>query len=246
MTMLHLDKNILSLFLCVISFVSLAQISTDRPSVSFGSTVVSKGSLQFETGFQIDGAGGETNTIYNTPLLRYGLNENFEFRASTNLIEGSEVSFTPLTLGFKSRLTDEKGILPELSFLGQIALPGGGNEFKSESVVPSFRVIANHTLSDNWSLGYNWGMDWTENVSGVTNAYTLILGTSFSDKVSWFVELYGFITDDDNDLGIDSGLTYLLSDQLQLDVFGGVGLTEGLPDWFTGAGISFALGGNQK
>lgn len=239
-------RIIFFLILCVISRLSFAQISTDRPSVSFGTSIVTPGSFQLETGFQVDGAGNETFTTYNTSLFRYGVNEFFEFRMSANVVEGSKTSLTPVSFGFKSKLTEEKGILPELSFLGQVALPSGNNEFKTESAVPSFRVIANHSLSDSWSLGYNWGMDWTEGTSDATNAYTVILGTSFSDKLSWFVEVYGFIMKDtEDDLGIDSGLAYLLNDRWQIDAYGGFGLTDGLSDWFTGAGISFVVGGRE-
>ena len=41
--------------------------------------------------------------------------------------------------------------------------------------------------------------------------------------------------------GFDGGISYLIRPTVQLDVFGGPGLTDAAPDWFVTAGISFRL-----
>ena len=230
------------LILSLMAFGSLAQLSTDRPSQSLGTTVIDVGRFQFETGFQIDGNSGQTSTTYNTPLIRYGVSEFFEVRLFTSLLESSGLAYTPLSFGFKSKLTEEKGVLPEISFAGHVAIPGGSDEFSSQEYVPTFRITANHSLGTNWSLGYNWGMDWNGNDNEVANAWTLIVGSSLSEKIGWFGEVYGFVANNQEDFGIDTGFTYLLANRLQLDASGGVGLTSGIPDWFFNTGISLAVG----
>ena len=59
-----------------------------------------------------------------------------------------------------------------------------------------------------------------------------------NDRTGAFAEAYGFLSDvDEPDNRLDTGLTYLLTDNVQLDASGGVSLQPG--QWFISAGISF-------
>ena len=40
---------------------------------------------------------------------------------------------------------------------------------------------------------------------------------------------------------LDGGFTYALADNLQIDVLGGVGISEAAEDWFVGAGLVWRL-----
>ena len=70
----------------------------------------------------------------------------------------------------------------------------------------------------------------------------MALGVSITDELSGFAEFFG-------DAGLsrsggprnsfDTGLTYLLQDNLQLDFAGGIGLSEEADDWFITAGFSY-------
>ena len=37
----------------------------------------------------------------------------------------------------------------------------------------------------------------------------------------------------------DTGFTYLIRDNLQFDIAGGIGLSDDADDWFVGAGVSY-------
>jgi hypothetical protein len=55
-----------------------------------------------------------------------------------------------------------------------------------------------------------------------------------------FAEVYGFVTEDeDADHRLDAGVTFLITDQLQLDAAAGMGITANAPDAFVGCGISW-------
>jgi len=147
--------------------------------------------------------------------------------------------FSPVVVGFKSKIADENGFWPQVSLLGQIQLPSGQEAFEVNTAVPAFRFNFGHTINDNNSIGYNWGMEWSDGSSAATNIYTFIYNWSFAGSFTTFFEFYGFIQDGLNAHRFDSGLIYLFSNNFQVDVSGGPGLTEDAPDWFLGVGLSF-------
>lgn len=243
-------KRIVSLIVfCFIVTATYAQINTDRPTQSASSTVLPAGRFQVETGLQYTRITNVSYQLtYHNTLLRYGLNDFFELRFGTSNefldpgFDGGNRSysgFSPVVLGFKSKISDENGFWPEISFLGQVALPSGQNVFSVNTVVPSFRFNFGHTINDNNSIGYNWGMEWSDGSSAATNIYTFIYNLSFAGSFTTFFEFYGFIEDGLNDHRFDTGLIYLFSENFQVDISGGPGLTEDAPDWFLGVGLSF-------
>ena len=234
----------------VASHTGLAQtINTDRPTQSASAYVLPQGRLQWETGGLHQRVDDRLNfSVFNNSLIRYGVNDFFEMRFVSNYIGidtdfgVDETGFAPFAVGFKSKIAEEKGFWPEVAFLGQIALPSGDSPFDSETVVPDFRVSMQHTLGGNASLGYNWGMIWSEGSTEAANLYTLVFSQGFANDFAWFIEIFGFIFEDfDDDHQMNAGFTYLLNDKIQFDLSGGAGLSDIAPDWFLGAGVSFAF-----
>lgn len=231
-------------------------INTDRPDQTESPFVVSKGLFQIETGFLYTeySPGGVTvkETVYNTTLLRYGLLDNLELRLGLDVSKveidpgtrtGSEVSGTkPFYAGFKIGVAEEKGLLPQIGFLGGVFLPfAASEEFRPAGVGGDFRFAFSHTLSDRFDFSYNFGFSWNGDSPFVSYVYSAVLGYGFTDKLSGFVELYGDLPENaPGNLLADAGFTYLLSDRLQIDLAGGTGLTTE-QDFYIGAGISFRL-----
>ena len=74
--------------------------------------------------------------------------------------------------------------------------------------------------------------------------YTVALGFGLNDRLSAFVELYGDIPASASGgpaNSFDGGFTYLVRDNLQLDLAGGVGVSDAADDWFVGLGLSLRL-----
>ena len=138
-------KQCLALPFLLISIVITAQeeetvkeMITDRPDATESPSVVPLGSLQIETGafyesFKDENIKSET-LGFNTTLLRYGVLENFELRVGWNFeeerttnnnvkIDDVRSGFSPLLLGVKVEITEEKGLLPEIGVLGHLMLP---------------------------------------------------------------------------------------------------------------------------
>ena len=69
----------------------------------------------------------------------------------------------------------------------------------------------------------------------------LSLEASITQRSSVFIEYFATLepSEDEDEHSIDSGVTYLLTDDLQLDLSAGVGLNHAAPDFFIGAGVAW-------
>ena len=233
-------------------------ISTDRPDQTEASNLVPKNFLQIETGafyetLEVNGLKGKATT-FNTTLLRYGLLDNLELRVGFDFTEvkrelrGVELNdrlsgFSPLLLGVKIGIAEENGAFPEIAFIGHVNVPGfASNDFKTKSTGTDFRFSLAHTLSEKSSLGYNIGMAWGGDSTTASYLYTLAYGYSISDKVGAYFELYGDILEDSSFNHLwGAGITYLINDNIQLDISGGTGITQNVQDLFLSAGISVRI-----
>ncbi len=224
-------------------------IVTDRPDQTETPTLVPKGMVQIETGFEYDKIDGNASSALSpTVLFKYGVNENFELRLITEYETdktGDEKlsGLNPVLIGAKITLCDEKGIIPKTAFLGHLLLPDlASKDFKADYYATEFRLTMQHTLSDKIDLGYNLGAQWDGFSPEPTFIYTLTTGFELSEKTSIFAEIYGFAPQHDKaDHRFDTGLTYLISDNMAVDFSGGFGITDNAPDYFVSGGFSFRI-----
>jgi hypothetical protein len=245
-------KNfVLILSFLLISHYAISQdlpsIQTDRPDQTECPFITPKGYLQFENGFSIEKSNSETTTlVMPTILTKFGINDHFELRLITEYVtdqsETNKVSgINPVLIGFKARLFAEKGIIPITSFIGHLSLPDlASKNFKTTYYAPEFRFTMQHTISDKQSLSYNLGAEWNGETAEPVFIYTLTSGYSISEKISGYIELYGFLPQIDKpDHRFDAGLNYLFLPNHQLDVSAGFGLSKVSPDYFISLGYSF-------
>jgi hypothetical protein len=230
---------------------------TDRPDQTESSAVVPHKSLQLETGFIME--NNENDLIrqksfaYNTTLLRYGLLDNFELRFGLEYlgeeikIKNTETTSTisglsPAYAGFKVKIAEEDGWKPEMAFLGALILPFTAHDgFKSEYTAADIYFAFAHTLSDRFSLGYNLGAGWDGNTPIPSYFYSVSLGAGITEKLGIFIESYGHMHGDgEAEHLMDSGLTFLLFPNFQLDLSGGIGLQNSI-DSFISFGLTLRL-----
>ncbi len=249
---MQLQRIILFTFLTSLSFNSIfsqektspGTLVTDRPDATESPTVIPKGYLQIETGAFYEDAGEDVfkqkTTTFNTTLLRYGLLDNLELRVGWDFAEvKTEINsialediasgLSPLLLGAKVGITEEKGILPEIGLLGHVYLPfSAGNDFRPETTGVDFRFSFAHTLNTKSTFSYNLGAQWGDDSPEAAYVYTVVYGYSITDHLGVYAELYGDLPEDSSaNHQWDAGLTYLLSDSIQLDATIGSGITKG-------------------
>lgn len=262
------STNIIKIIAFVFSSTIMAQekstdlgtLITDRPDATEAPNTVTKGYIQFETGglFETfeEGAFKTDTYVYNTTLVRYGLLDNLELRLGWDLLEtqtsfnDNQVfeanGFNPLLLGVKVSIADEKGWLPQIGLIGHLFLPfTASSDFKPESTGIDFRFAFSHTLSEKSSLAYNLGAQIGDDNPELAYIYTIAYGYSFTDKFGGYVELYGDLPEDSSSNHLwDAGLTYLISNNVQLDATVGTSITDG-QDLLISAGVSFRLPVNK-
>ena len=222
----------ISFLLIFLGYSAISQsIATDRPSaLTENSTSLYKNGIQLESGFLIQLNSGETQPI-SAPnlLLRYGLTEKTELRLMNDvLVDEENVELGVWTIGAKIQLYKSDKV--NLSVLPSIQIPSVYDDIGSLSEQPiNTKIIGNYVVSKANSVGYTVGYTFNNNEIG----YSLFLGHNFSDKISTFIELYGF----NDQLNIDAGLAYLIQDKLQFDAYFGTGLNNKMV--FASVGLSY-------
>lgn len=233
------------LFIGATSVIAQETIATDRPDQTESSSTVPHKSFQLEMGgvYLFDEPG---NAGWGGVLLRYGLFDGFELRVGTAFgsypdSSGTINGLNPVEIGFKTYITEERGCLPEISFIGAIIVPGlASANLDVKYPAPVMKIAASHTLSNIFSLGYNLVAIWDGETPAPVWSYTLALGISISEKIGCFIEPYAYFQSGQQPLHLlDGGLTYKLTPLMQFDVSGGVGLNAAAPDAFISAGFSF-------
>ncbi len=227
----------------------LPSIQTDRPDQTECPFIVPINYFQFENGFSYEKTDENSNEIIApTVLTRFGINDHFELRLITEYLANNNNSknisgLNPVLVGFKTRLFEENGIIPVTSFIGHLAIPKlASADYKKPYYAPEFRFTMQHTISKNQSLSYNLGSEWNGETAQPTFIYTLTTGYTFSEKISGYVELYGFIPQlEKPDHRFDAGFCYLFNPNHQLDVSGGIGFSAISPKYFVSLGYSFRV-----
>jgi len=224
------------------------ELVTDRPDATESSSVIGPGYLQVEFGWLYTESGDTQTHELPQTLIRIGVIERIELRLGWNGYVDADSSegadgVSDGELGTKIYLVEEKGLFPEAALLAAVSIPWGDEEVSSDEVDPSFRFALSHTLSETFSLGYNLGAEWSTEEDSTLGSfvYTVALGAGLTDALGAYMEFFG-------DVGLsaagtahslDGGFTYLLRENLQLDAFAGVGLSDDADDWFAGAGVSY-------
>jgi hypothetical protein len=230
---------------CIVA-QTVPAIQTDRPDQTECPFIVPKNMVQFENGFFREKITANLkNLVLPTVLVRYGINDNFELRmvAEYGKLSNTSGGLSPTIFGFKSKITKEKGILPEVAFIGHLVFPKLASKgLQATYFAPTFRFNMQHTLSSKCMLAYNIGAEWDGESPNPGFIYTLTTGYSFTSKFGGYIELYGTVTPSEvPDHRFDGGITYLLSDNFMLDASAGFGLSNISPKGFWGLGCSFRV-----
>ena len=224
---------------------------TDRPDQTESATVVPRGLVQAEIGYLFARDGDVDGYQVPGTLFRIGLGGRTELRIGHAGIVGGDGGhgLGDSELGAKVNLiASADGWRPELAVLGGLSFPTGDDGFSSDGLDPSFLVSFAHELSPTMSFGYNVGAAWESSTDrpdrNALIVYSLVLGYGLTDRLSTFLELFGdWQTTGATTTGVsaDGGLTFLLTDIVQYDVYLGGGLRGPTDDLFVGTGLSFRL-----
>lgn len=227
---------------------------SDRPDFTEASVTVGRGVRQLEMGWTYtqDSDNGPTVRSHTYPetLLRVGmLADWFELRLfwsyEQERIAGNTMSGSQdLNIGTKIALTPQEGFLPEMAVIAQMAVPTGSAAFGDNEVLPGVVWLYSWELADWVSTGGQSGLiraldsgtnqPYGEFIQSWTVAYSL------TDQLGAYTEWFAIVPDgadtERTTHFFDGGFTYLVTNNLQLDIRGGVGLNQAADDFFVGSG----------
>lgn len=233
---------------------------TDRPDFTESSTTVGYGVVQLEAGYtyteDTDAGSRFRSHTYPEALFRIGaLAEWCELRIGWGWADELEVDggvFDPasgsqdLYLGTKLALTPQEHILPETAVIFQMTVPTGSDDITDGEVLPGINYIYSWEVSECCSTGgqtqFNRALDDETGQPYIEFSQSWTVGQSLTDKIGCYSEWFMFAPDGadtvHNEHYFDGGFTYLVNNNLQLDVRAGLGLNDEADDYFVGTGFS--------
>jgi hypothetical protein len=232
-------------------------LASDRPDFTEASCTVGRGVRQLEMGYTFfhDKEGEDSLQAHSYPefLYRYGVladwlelrvgwSYNSE-RLTVSGTSGTAHAADDLYLGAKLGLTPQQGWLPEMAIVPQMLVPVGG-EFSAGRVLPGVNWLYGWDLTDFWSLGgttqYNISVDeFTDKVHGEF-AQGFTLGQSWHRRLGsyteWFMLSPNGAETEVTEHYFNGGFIFRVSNNFQLDIRAGTGLSEQATDFFSGLG----------
>lgn len=239
------------------SFWSYGQMNTDRPAYSISAQTIRKGEFQIEAGIQLNNAenGHPTVSFLQAPTaqFRIGLSDLIELRVQNgvNFRRGLtksrlRASIDNFEMGLKFNLLHKQK--SNMSMVFQGILPTASGELHYLEAGGRFILAVDHRIKESGRIGYNFG----SKLSSVDQAdpnfqayYTVFYEHKMNSNLSIFAEAYNAFSDieefdiDNMELNLDFGLTYGISNNLQLDYSFGFGLLQQMN--FHSVGVSYRI-----
>ncbi len=230
-------------------------IRTGRPGQAIGPYSVGRSVFQTQTGFDVGGSNNNKNDATTTTLLpntvfRFGITKHFELNTSlaysNNKYNFSDSSYSThglstATIGTRINLYEGKKAIPAVGLQIVFKLPVLAHDYNPKYLAPRILFIASQSLTNKLSYVINIGPEWNGNDAKPTGVYVANLTYSFAPKWGTFLENYGTFTNNHFENHWDTGLAWLVNNNLQLDAYGGAGSNYGTVDYFGSIGISWRV-----
>ena len=237
----------------------------DRPGFANGSATVAPGRVIIESGFAQtrDRArdGGAITDDFPEALLRFGVTPNLELQLGApnyNAMHGGPRGFGDAFVGAKIKVYQRGQTLASVA--PGLTVPFGRRDFRSSNVLPSLvlgvdgalgkradfsaNLILSETQQANDASGGGGGTGSGGGSDSTGNQFTVAPAASVSydltAKLGVFLDGYAIVPRrGPSESAIDGGFTYLLNNNVQLDLEYGHGLGGGAsPRDFYGGGIA--------
>jgi hypothetical protein len=245
-------RGALALTLLLTSGLAVADdaINTDRPDIANGADVVGRGRVQLETGLAGD-KSSDGHSLGTPWLVRVGLSDSWELRvdsagyARLSAGGGSTSGWSDLGLGAKWHWQEGEGARPGVGLLMHLSFATGSTAFRGQGTRPEIDLPMEWDLGAGYDLSLMPGVYRDRNDAG--QSYTggvlaLSLGKAFGERTHGFLELAGQRLAAGRNGGqvitMDTGVSYLLDKDMQIDAAVFRGLNHQSPDWQWTVGFS--------
>ncbi len=248
-------KKILTLFTLFFWFcsgLSAQEIVTDRPDQTESSTTIPANSFQIEAG--ILSGGDETEKLWLAPtiLFRYGITKGVELRLVEQLTgvrdkaaSADHFGLSDVEVGAKFQLLKQENVNSEIAFISHLLIPTGPAELSNSRFGSINKFALSHSLNKRIGVGYNLGYNYLGADNG-TLTWSLAFGADLSEKLGLYLETYGEAVDFAEWYhNFDTGITWLIRENLQLDISYGTGLNQVMNYFSLGCSWNLMLPGKH-
>lgn len=230
---------------------SQSTFSANRPGQVINPDIVPQGNFMVEAGFQYGKNLGSKNFLLPATSLRYGLNRNMELSLNAcNIYEVDKSLFglTSYNVASKIAICEQNSLLPKITFVTAFILPFVGVEsLRPENSGGMIQLAVSHTLGNKCSIYSNLGATWNGNDSFPIYNYVLSVYVSPVNRFWAFAELYGLIPEKGSgNNSSDMGLSYLVADNIQIDLSFGMDLADPGSNHFVQVGAAFQIVKKKK
>lgn len=242
---------IFSTFYCKAQFNET--IRTGRPGQSIGPFAVGRNVLQIQSGLDFFGAEHLTpqtssDGFVSNNVIRFGITRRLEvsslidYRSETVMppsMVQETMGLSAFDLGGRYLLYEGHGTKLSIGLQVRFRLPVLSDDYQIDHVAPRFTLATSQQLTKTLTLFTNWGGSWDGISNRMSGFYTVNISFPIAGKFGGFIESYGGLTDNDFDNRFDTGVAFMMNNNLQLDVFGGPGFNDGVRDFFVSIGFSW-------
>jgi len=220
--------------LCCVAAPSYAQVvSSDRPTQAYGTSTMDKGRFQIETGVGLDLADWGSQVSLGGTLFRYGVVNNFELRTGTTLSwSGDKNGTTPIQVegqmlaGLKGRILS-KAI--ELVYVSELNIPLHPTIVNWNNALVLGHAVGKQ-VTFNYMVLHNFDFQNLKTQDYYGNSqFSYLVDVQLMPRLDFFLEInvsWDFSTAKGLQLFYDSGVTYRIKDNLQIDFFFGHGILQ--------------------
>ena len=150
------------------------------------------------------------------------LNSNYLINDDISNLKKS--SFSDFEIGAKFKILDEDNNRIKIGFLTHLSVPTAPEIFSYNEYGLLSRLLVSHDIKNDSQIAYNIGYNKYNNYDGQF-IYTLVYGKSLG-SFGVFFEIFGEESSNNSNLNFDSGITYLVDNDKQLDLSIGRGLNS--------------------
>jgi hypothetical protein len=222
---------------------------TDRPDFTESASAVAPGQIQLEAGYTFTHSDDTDEHTLGEVLLRVGLWNRVEGRIGVNSIawvdspSGDDAGLEDPSLGLKVVLAEAWGRWPAIAILVGSTVPVGDDDVAEDAWQPGVTGAFAWDLSERLGLGANVGYTYASEAGERFDqgSATVALGVGLTERTGAYVEAFTIFPAGEeagDDVTLNGGITYLVSNDFQLDARIGVGLADDAPDVFVGFGVA--------
>ncbi len=226
---------------------------TDRPDFTESTALVPLRRVQVEGGYTFERDGAERRHSVGEVLVRVGVAAPLELRIGLSSyalarapgadLSGVEDSSLGVKLRLLRRADGAPGVVPDASLIVASSLPTGARALRSDGAQPEAKLALGWSLSERVSLAsnLNYAAVRADDARHGELGGSASVAVSLAERVGGYAEYFGFVPTApgmERPQYLNGGLTFLLSDDFQVDARVGRGIGAAGGDYFLGVGIA--------